>query len=328
MEDVEPDGLLGCVVAFNDDVRSFPNGRPGHGVILPRCVPAVGLRLGRLLLGHSDEGIRSVVKIADQAHLLVEEDRGPSRCGAGEREGVSHVERGSLGLDGLAIHGARSPEGVAHLEAGLAGLHEEVASFRVPALVDHFPESLFPIGVLVLDIAIEYSLHLEVGLTGKDINRVAHMGRLHVRHAAEALGLHRQDAPGDVHLEGPCEQADVHVEGPPEVTGRLLGEVQLLAVDPNADGRPIRGVEHLGEILGVAIFPPTHLRLVRVVDAADIAAAQVITGVGFLVVGTLAEAAVSKAEDGFGTALAIGVESRLHHFPGVDVQIAFHGERK
>ena len=166
VEDVESDGLLGCIVAFNDDVRPFPNGSPGHGVILPCCVPTVGLGLDRLLLGHSDEGVRSVVEITDEANLLVEEDRGPSRCRAREREGVPHLERRSQGLDGLAVHGARGPEGMAHLEAGLAGFDEQVATFGVSPLFDHFPKALFPIGVLILDIPVQQSHQLEIGLTG------------------------------------------------------------------------------------------------------------------------------------------------------------------
>ena len=86
----------------------------------------------------------------------------------------------------------------------------------------------------------------------------------------------------------------VHVEFAMKRQNLNLGQIEQLAVDPNAQSTPIGGIQHFGEVFGVSVFPPAHTGFIGVVNATDISPLQRMSAVGFFQISTLTHHAIAE----------------------------------
>ena len=49
-------------------------------------------------------------------------------------------------------------------------------------------------------------------------------------------------------------------------------KVEFFAVDPHTNAYPVDAIQYLGEVLRIAVFPPTHAGFVGVINTGYIAA--------------------------------------------------------
>jgi hypothetical protein len=111
----------------------------------------------------------------------------------------------------------------------------------------------------------------------------------------------------------------------PSFTHLALRQIEAGAVHRDIDTDPIGRVQDLGEVLGIAVFPPSHPRLVRIVDAGDVAALQTLARIFLLEIGALAHMAVAETEKALAGFLAGGVKTLLDDRPLVALCFCFHG---
>ena len=132
------------------------------------------------------------------------------------------------------------------------------------------PEGIVPIGIRIGHTCIE---------VWHDFNEVT--TRLHAVPKATQFGIvhgtesFRYNLNGSAILHGTGKAAlqdpILHIQPPDElVDGFGFGQVQGLPIHFHIDANPIRGIQHLGEVLGISVFPPPHFRLVRVVNACEV----------------------------------------------------------
>src|SRR5699024_8543541 len=103
-------------------------------------------------------------------------------------------------------------------------------------------------------------------------------------------------------------------------------QIEPLAADLYAHARPESTVRHLGEIVGIAVFPPPHARLVRIVDAPDVVALQHGTRIALLEVGTASHDAVAQCEKRLGGFDPRRIETILDDLPviGLNKSLGIH----
>jgi len=101
-------------------------------------------------------------------------------------------------------------------------------------------------------------------------------------------------------------------------------QVERLAVDPDVDPDPERGVRDLGEILRIAVLPPSHAGLVGIVDPADVVARKRRAGIALLEIGPAAHHAVAQREERFGSERPRRIEAILDEAPGVGFYVVVH----
>ena len=187
------------------------------------------------------------------------------------------------------------------------------------------PEGFFPVGVRIHDVEVQVGRYLQNdGLIGSDF--VGNRRDLIVHDAEEALGFdpHTQ-AVGQGGGEGSAQEALVHIELAVKVAHLCSGgQIQDLAVDADVNADEVDRIEDFGEVLGVAVLPPTHFGLVGIVHAGDVRALQVLAGEAFFVVGALAHAAVAQSEEGFGEDLVLRIPGGFRQLPGVGVDRGLH----
>ena len=189
------------------------------------------------------------------------------------------------------------------------------------------PERIVPIRVFVGHVAIQHGLDSN----GLDAVKRRHT-HLHCRpiwggHADETLRF-KLDFGTVLQLHGASalEETPTHVQNPLESFNRCGAvQVQRLAVDHQVCPSPVGGVEHLGEILWVPVFPPADFGAVRVVHPTHVASKHVVATVSFFEVGTLAEPAIANGKDALRASHILRVKPFLHDAPSVGFQVLVHG---
>ena len=116
----------------------------------------------------------------------------------------------------------------------------------------------------------------------------------------------------------------LHAELSVKVLNLGLIQVEGFAIDLDVYADVVYRVEHLGEVLRVAVFPPAHLGLVGVVDARHIAALQVLAAKSLFVVGAVPHAAVAQRKKALAHDVRFGIPRRLNNTPGVDLNGGLH----
>ena len=318
MKNIEADSLLGGIVAVDHDVCEVPLGSPCLALLGQKCFVASLMRFGGLGLRPCLDLSGRGVHRRNHAHVLVEGVGGSgfslqredlrgiafAACGRSARGTVQH-----------ALHGG------SHHKIELFGSSLDPRTGFVALLS---PERLVPVRVRIHHIKIQVGLEHHLG--GAVDRHPELLGRNLVAHnAQESLGFHAQ-AHSVVERSGevPAEQAVLHAERSVKIAHPGLVQVEGFAVDLDVYADVVYRIEHLGEVLRVAVFPPAHLGFVGVVDARHIAALQVLAAKSLLVVGAVAHAAVAQRKKALAHNVRFGIPGRFNNAPGVDLNGGLH----
>ena len=189
------------------------------------------------------------------------------------------------------------------------------------------PERIVPIGVLVGHLTIQHGGDFKGFDTVKGRQANLHSRTIGGRHADEPLGLKfDHGAVFKLHDTRALEKAPTHVQHPLEFLNGLGAiQIQRRTIDHDVRTRPIRCVEHFGEVLRVTVFPPPHLGAVRIVHTTHVASEHVISRIPFFEIGALTESTVSKRKDALGAPHVAGIKSLFHDAPSIGLQVLVHG---
>ncbi len=109
---------------------------------------------------------------------------------------------------------------------------------------------------------------------------------------------------------------------------RSGGQIQDLTVYPHMNACKVDGIEDLGKVFRIAVFPPAHFRLIWIVHPGDVGAKKVLSRKTLFVVGALAHAAIAQGKERFRQDLMLGIPGGFRQLPGVGVNGGFHSRRK
>ena len=114
------------------------------------------------------------------------------------------------------------------------------------------------------------------------------------------------------------------MEHPPKVAHVALMQVERFGLDINVKANPVGSVQHFGEVVGVAVFPPANAGFVGVINAGHVVAGQGFTRKFLLKITPSTHPAIAEAHQAFGNFVVFAVKSLLHDVPGVFRNILFH----
>ena len=221
-------------------------------------------------------------------------------------------------LDRLAADADQDIGRSGHQEPGLLGARDDRRATSEGFGVDRVPEARVVVRVLVDDVPVDLRLDRDGGRSVEWGDPVPEDPEVLPGHRDEPNGVDRHRAPvRQRRSDMAFELARLHVQDSSVVGDVRRCQIEGLTVDGDVERLPIRRIEHLREVVGVAVLPPPHAGRIGVVDAGEIVAAQRVARVPLLVVPASTEVAVPEAEQALEHALLCGVEPGLHHRPRI-----------
>ena len=191
--------------------------------------------------------------------------------------------------------------------------------------LQHAPEMLVVVRILVAHITVEIGRELESDIVSAVTHNAPHRSP-----AGHAQKSQRLDARPYRRPASPPTKLRDSVPAFMSSTRRNFAHGasrQIEAAPFTSTSMPIQlgEFEHLGEIFGIAVFPPADARLVGIIDAGNIAALQLSPGIRLLEIGALAHMAVAELNRLSQAFWRAGSKTLFDHRPFMALCFCFHG---
>ena len=206
------------------------------------------------------------------------------------------------------------------IQFGGLGLHIPLGTslFEAP-----LPKKLLVIGILVADLPVQSGNQFQIaGRMGGDAVRKAGQMRPVFANPTFAMHLNPNSILGS-EFKIPVQHAALHVQGSSVRFRGPCGQVNPTAVHRPIQVQPIGGVQNLGEILRVTVFPPPYPGFVRIINPCHVGALKGMTRIGLFMHGPLAKKTIAKAKHALGSFMQSSVPTFLGYQPRVQTKHCF-----
>ncbi|MNT20399.1 hypothetical protein D3C72_1557060 [compost metagenome] len=126
------------------------------------------------------------------------------------------------------------------------------------------------------------------------------------------------------HDKTAVQNAMLHIQSALKRFDRNFVQIQHLPIDQNMQAYPIDGIDDLGEIFRIPIFPPAYACFVRIINTGQIRPLQGFPAEFFFKISPLPHPTITNSEDTFRKFIMFGAKCIFDNLPRVMFDICFH----